>query len=61
MVKQMEGMGIQTLSYFVDSYVREGDEPSRGFKIMYGNGARLIDLNNVSQITKTLNGLFLQK
>tara|TARA_R110000850_G_scaffold191816_1_gene318856 strand:+ start:746 stop:2851 length:2106 start_codon:yes stop_codon:yes gene_type:complete len=61
MVKQMEGMGIQTLSYFVDSYVREGDEPSRGFKIMYGNGAKLIDITNVSQITKTINGLFLSK
>ena len=61
MVKQMEGMGIQTLSYFVDSYVREGDEPSRGFKIMYGAGAKLIDITNVSQITKTINGLFLSK
>lgn len=61
MVKQIEGMGIQTLSYFVDDYVREGDEPSNGFKIMYGKGARLIDLKNVSQITKTMNGLFLQK
>ena len=61
MVKQIEGMGIQTLSYFVDNYVREGDEPSKGFKIMYGAGAKLIDLKNVSQITKTMNGLFLQK
>jgi hypothetical protein len=61
MVKQIEGMGIQTLSYFVDDYVREGDEPSKGFKIMYGKGAKLIDLKNVSQITKTMNGLFLQK
>lgn len=61
MVKQIEGMGIQTLSYFVDDYVREGDEPSHGFKTMYGKGAKLIDLKNVSQITKTMNGLFLQK
>ena len=61
MVKQIEGMGIQTLSYFVDDYVREGDEPSKGFKIMYGAGARLIDLKNVSQITKTMNQLFLSK
>ena len=61
MVKQIEGMGIQTLSYFVDDYVREGDEPSKGFKIMYGAGAKLIDLKNVSQITKTMNGLFLSK
>lgn len=61
MVKQIEGMGIQTLSYFVDDYVREGDEPSNGFKTMYGKGAKLIDLKNVSQITKTMNQLFLSK
>jgi hypothetical protein len=28
---------------------------------MYGSGARLIDLTNVSQITKTMNQLFLSK
>src|SRR5210317_357246 len=61
MVKQMEGMGIKTLSYFVETWTREGDEPSYGFKTMYGKGAKLIDVTNVSQITKTMNQLFLQK
>ena len=61
MVKQMEGMGIKTLSYFVDQWVKAGDEPSYGFKTMYGKSSKLIDMTNVSQITKTINSLFLQK
>ena len=61
MVKQIEGMGIKTLSYYVESWIPQGGEPSEGFKRMYGKGAKLIDVTNVSQITKTINGLFLQK
>ena len=61
MVKQIEAMGIQTLSYYVDSWLPENAQPSDGFKMMYGKGARIIDMVNVSQITKTINGLFLQK
>jgi hypothetical protein len=61
MVKQIEGMGIKTLSYYVEQWVNSGDEPSRGFKIMYGKSAKLIDITNVSQITKTINQLFLSK
>jgi len=62
MVKQIESMGIKTLSYFVDgSYYNNGNEPTEGFKRMYGKGARKIDVTNVSQITKTINALFLQK
>jgi len=60
MVKQIEGMGIKTLSYFV----AEGgysNEPSRGFRKMYGKGAKAIDVTNVAQITKTMNELFLTK
>ena len=61
MVKQIEAMGIKTLSYYVEQWVAEGGEPSKGFKIMYGKGAKLIDVTNVSQITKTMNQLFLSK
>ena len=61
MVKQIESMGIKTLSYYVEQWVAENGEPSRGFKIMYGKGAKLIDITNVSQITKTINQLFLTK
>ena len=61
MVKEMEGMGIKILSYFVDQWVSKGDEPSYGFKRMYGKSSKLIDITNVSQITKTMNQLFLSK
>src|SRR6056300_137369 len=61
MVKQIEGMGIKTLSYYVEQWVPENGEPSKGFKIMYGKGAKLIDVTNVAQITKTINQLFLTK
>ena len=63
MVKKMEGMGIKTLSYYVEesSWARNSDEPSDDFKKMYGKGARKIDVTNVAQITKTMNQLFLAK
>ena len=57
----IEGMGIQTLAYFIcdSGYSTSHDE--RSFKNMYGKGAKMIDVQNVNQITKTLNQLFLQK
>ena len=61
MVKQIESMGIKTLSYYVEQWVPQNGEPSAGFKKMYGKGAKLIDVTNVSQITKTMNQLFLTK
>ncbi len=60
MVKMIESMGIQTLAYFIgDGYTGGSDE--RSFKTMYGKGAKMIDVENVNQITKTMNQLFLQK
>ena len=60
MVKQIEGMGIKTLAYFInDSYSDSYSE--KRFKKMYGKGAEMIDVTNVPQITKTMNKLFLQK
>lgn len=59
MVKQIEGMGIKTLSYFVEEH--STGNISRGFRKMYGKGAHAIDVTNVSQITKTINNLFLSK
>jgi hypothetical protein len=62
MVKQMEGMGIKTLSYYVEeARYSSSNEPSNGFKMMYGKGSRAIDVTNIAQITKTMNELFLQK
>ena len=61
MVKMIESMGIQTLAYFIGDYVSEDSYDSRAFKNMYGRGAKMIDVENVNQITKTMNQLFLQK
>lgn len=59
-IKMMEGMGIKTLAYFVsDGYT--GDSCRRLFERMYGKGASFIDVTNISQITKTMNKLFLEK
>jgi hypothetical protein len=60
MVKMIESMGIKTLSYFItDGYY--GESNMGDFKDMYGKGASMIDVTSVSQITKTMNQLFLQK
>ena len=58
MVKMLEGMGIKTLSYFIKS---QYDGSSDLFKRMYGSGAQDIDVTNVTQISKTMNKLFLTK
>ncbi len=58
-VKKIQGKDIKILSYFVDD--RSSLEPTNEFKRMYGSGARAIDVTNVSQITKTMNELFLTK
>jgi hypothetical protein len=53
-------MGVKTLSYFVGD--KSDDAYSMGaFKRMYGKGAQFIDVTNLTQITKTMNQLFLQK
>jgi hypothetical protein len=60
-VKKIEGMGIKTLSYFVSDSVYDSARTSAAFKRMYGKGAKFVDITNISQITKTMNSLFLQK
>ena len=53
-------MGIKVLSYFVgDSYDRSNT--MEDFKKMYGNDAEFININNVTQISKTMNEKFLEK
>ena len=62
MVKMIESMGIQTLSYFISDWgIDEDSSDARCFKRMYGKGAKMIDVKNVNQITKTMNQLFLAK
>jgi len=59
-VKMIESMGIKTLAYFIGDDYSYGSTLDR-FKKMYGKGASMIDVRNVSQITKTMNKLFLTK
>ena len=62
MVKMIESMGIQTLAYYVTDWeIDVESSDARAFKRMYGKGAKMIDVKNVNQITKTMNQLFLQK
>jgi hypothetical protein len=61
MIKMIEGMGIQTMAYFIGDSGYSNSSDERSFKNMYGKGAKMIDVKNVNQITKTMNQLFLQK
>jgi hypothetical protein len=61
MIRMIEGMGIQTLAYFIGDYGFDNSSDERSFKRMYGKGAKMIDVTNVNQITKTMNQLFLTK
>ena len=61
MVKQIEGMGIKTLAYFITDSNINGGYTETQFKNMYGKGASMINVTDVSQITKTMNRLFLEK
>ena len=59
-VDEFRKMGIKVLSYFVgDSYDRSNT--MEDFKKMYGNDAEFININNVTQISKTMNEKFLEK
>jgi len=60
MVKKIEEMGINVLSYFIDEYA-DTSTPSSEFIRMYGKSSVKIDVTNSSQIVKTMNKLFLEK
>lgn len=61
MVKRIEAMGIKTLSYFVSDSGNKNSSDGQLFSTMYGAGARFIDVTSVSEITSTLNKMFLTK
>ena len=44
-----------------DYEINEDSSDARAFKRMYGKAAKMIDVMNVNQITKTMNQLFLAK
>lgn len=63
MVKQIEGMGIKVLSYFVSDSNYDGEDSSSGriFKASYGKAASFINVTNVNEVTRTMNRLFMTK
>ena len=60
-VNEFRKMGIKVLSYFVGDSNYEHDNNMKDFKTMYGSDAEFINLQNVTQISKTMNSKFLEK
>lgn len=64
MVDKIESMGIKVLSYFVSDYSGPTDSTSgsgKVFKDCYGKAASYINVTNVNEVTRTMNGLFMAK
>lgn len=62
MVDKIAGMGIKVLSYFVaDHNMGEASQSGRIFRTCYGKAAKYINVTNVVEVTKTMNGLFMEK
>ena len=58
-IKNIKKGGVSILSYFIqDEYNKKA---SNNFKQMYGKDASFININNINEITKTLNQLLLKK
>lgn len=63
MVDNIEKLGIKILSYFVsDKNVVTQDSPNaRIFNQSYGKAAKYINVTSVSEVSKTINALFMKK
>ena len=62
MVDKITGMGIKVLSYFVAEHnMGEASQSGRVFRSCYGKAAKYINVTNVVEVTKTMNGLFMEK
>ena len=59
-INKIKKKNIKVLSYYVTN-PEVKNIWKEDFKIMYGKNARYIDVNNINQITQTLNKLFLSK
>ena len=62
-IKKMHQAGIKTLAYFVcedinSSYIGRAKD---NFRKMYGNNSEFIDTNNLTQLSNSLNKLFVRK
>lgn len=63
-VKKMLSNGINVLSYFITERSSDSFESSSDwsvFKKCYGNGAKHVNVENVMQVAKTMNDMFLTK
>ena len=58
-VNKFKEKGIKVLSYFITGSTTP--EPSEAFRTMYGSDASNINTNNLTQLAKTLNNMFIQK
>ena len=58
-VKCFRDKGIKVLSYFITG--SEDKETSTSFKNMYGPDATNVNVNNLNQLAKTLNNMFIEK
>ena len=61
-VKAIEAKGVKVLSYFVsEQCINLNTLTAKVFKASYGQAASFIDINNINEISKTLNRLFMTK
>ena len=58
-IKNIKKNKVKILSYFIQDSPNKRAE--KNFKKMYGKNASFIDVKNINEITKTLNGLLLKK
>jgi hypothetical protein len=63
-INKMRNAGINTLSYFISDYSEERMMSStdwRVFQKCYGKDAKCVNVENMMQVAKTMNELFLSK
>ena len=58
-IKNIKKGGVRILSYFIQDEYNE--KALNNFKQMYGKNASFININNINEITKSLNKLLLKK
>jgi hypothetical protein len=59
-VDKMRANGIKVLSYFVSDSDYGMDRSRQRFREMYGKDAEMIDINNLTQLSMSLNKLFIR-
>ena len=61
-IKNIKKGGVNILSYFIQGeYNNHKYDAENNFKKMYGKDASFINIDNINEITKTLNKLLLKK